>query len=260
MARIPRILVTGDPTVYHIISRTALQGFPLEDIEKDFLVEQMKHASQLWFVDIMGFCCMGNHFHLLVRMLPDTDFSDADMLKRLAAYYGDDRIFGADQLPTYRQKLASLSEFVGEIKVRFARFYNKRHGRRGYFWGDRFKSVVVENGETLVNCLAYMEVRDRHLLLDSPPRARLYLHPSLIEPQQNPGTGNHCLTTSSCPAIFTTQFNRAANYGHTSKYRTKGDPVMARIPRILITGDPTVYHIISRTALQNKTQGQAIIA
>ncbi len=50
MARIPRILITGDPTVYHIISRTALQGFPLEDIEKDFLVEQMKHASQLWFV------------------------------------------------------------------------------------------------------------------------------------------------------------------------------------------------------------------
>ncbi len=78
---------------------------------------------------------MGNHFHLLVRMLPDTDFSDADMLKRLAAYYGDDRVFGADQLPAYRQKLASLSEFVGEIKVRFARFYNKRHGRRGYFWG-----------------------------------------------------------------------------------------------------------------------------
>ncbi len=25
---------------------------------------------------------------------------------------------------------------------------------------------------------------------------------------------------------------------------------MARIPRILITGDPTVYHVISRTALE----------
>ena len=157
MARIPRILITGDPTVYHIISRTALEGFPLADIERDFLVEQIKKASQLWFVEILGFCCMGNHFHLLVRMLPDTDFSDADILKRLLAWYGDDRVIGADQLPAYRQKLASLSEFVGEIKVRFARFYNKRHGRRGYFWGDRFKSVVVENGETLVNCLAYIK-------------------------------------------------------------------------------------------------------
>jgi len=33
---------------------------------------------------------------------------------------------------------------VREIKVGFTRYYNKRHNRRGYFWGDRFKSVIVE--------------------------------------------------------------------------------------------------------------------
>ena len=58
--------------------------------------------------------------------------------------------------PSLRLKLSSLSEFMREIKVNFARFYNRRHHRRGYFWGDRYKSVVVENGETLVNCLAYI--------------------------------------------------------------------------------------------------------
>ena len=45
-----------------------------------------------------------------------------------------------------------------EIKVGFARFYNRRHNRRGYFWGDRFKSVIVDKGETLVNCLAYIDL------------------------------------------------------------------------------------------------------
>ncbi len=45
-----------------------------------------------------------------------------------------------------------------EIKQEFSRFYNKRHSRRGFFWGDRFKSVIVENGETLVNCLAYIDL------------------------------------------------------------------------------------------------------
>jgi hypothetical protein len=45
-----------------------------------------------------------------------------------------------------------------EVKVGFARFYNRRHNRRGYFWGDRFKSVIVENGETLINCLAYIDL------------------------------------------------------------------------------------------------------
>jgi putative transposase len=45
-----------------------------------------------------------------------------------------------------------------EIKVGFARVYNRRHGRRGYFWGDRFKSVVIEKGATLINCLAYIDL------------------------------------------------------------------------------------------------------
>ena len=57
-----------------------------------------------------------------------------------------------------REKLSSLSEFVREIKVGFARYYNKRHNRRGYFWGDRFKSVVVDKGETLINCLSYIDL------------------------------------------------------------------------------------------------------
>jgi hypothetical protein len=67
-------------------------------------------------------------------------------------------VFDDGQLPSIRCKLGSLSEYIREIKVRFARFYNKRHGRRGYFWGVRFKSVVVENGETLINCLAYIDL------------------------------------------------------------------------------------------------------
>ncbi len=38
---------------------------------------------------IIGFCCMGNHFHLLVRMLPETDFSDVDIKERFKGFYGN---------------------------------------------------------------------------------------------------------------------------------------------------------------------------
>jgi len=47
---------------------------------------------------------------------------------------------------------------VRDIKVNFSRYYNRRYDRRGYFWGDRFKSVIVDKGETLVNCLAYIDL------------------------------------------------------------------------------------------------------
>ena len=158
MARIPRVLITGEPTAYHLISRTALDGYPIGDAEKEFFVETLKRFAAIYFADILGFCCMGNHFHLLVRVRPDSDYSDAEVKRRFHLQYGEDQFFGEGQIPFYRQKWSSLSEFMREIKVKFARFYNRRHGRQGYFWGDRFKSVVVEDGNTLINCLAYIDL------------------------------------------------------------------------------------------------------
>jgi len=101
---------------------------------------------------------MDNHFHILVKMFPEYKFTDEDIKKRYEGFYGDDRVFAAGQIPSLREKLSNLSEFVREIKVGFTRYYNKRRNRRGYFWGDRFKSVIVEKGETLINCLAYIDL------------------------------------------------------------------------------------------------------
>jgi len=158
MPRTPRLIINDEAGVYHVMSRTALDGFPLGDIEKDFMVDLIRRYSVLYFVEILGFCIMGNHFHILVRMFPEHKFTDKDIKKRYLAFYGDDKTFPVGWIPSLREKLSSLSEFVREIKVGFTRYYNKGHNRRGYFWGDRFKSVIVENGETLINCLAYIDL------------------------------------------------------------------------------------------------------
>ena len=153
------MVIQNQTAVYHVMSRTALDGFPLEAFEKDFLLDLIKRMSGLFFTEVYGFALMGNHFHLLVKMIPEDRFSDEEVKERLERFYGEKKTaVGEGQLPFLREKLASLSEFVREIKVNFTRFYNKRHGRRGYFWGDRFKSVIVEKGETLINCLAYIDL------------------------------------------------------------------------------------------------------
>jgi REP element-mobilizing transposase RayT len=155
------------------MSRTALDGFPLGDIEKDFMIDLIRKYSALYFVEILGFCLMGNHFHILVRMFPEYKFTDDDIKKRFVGFYGDDRAFTDGQIPSLRMKLANLSEFVREIKVGFTRYFNRRHNRRGYFWGDRFKSVIVENGETLINCLAYIDLNPlRAGLVERPEQYR----------------------------------------------------------------------------------------
>ena len=155
------------------MSRTALDGFPLGDSEKDFMLNLIRLYSALYFVQILGFCIMGNHFHLLVKMFPDHKFTDEDIKKRYVGFYGDDRAFSDGQIPSLREKLSNLSEFVREIKVGFTRYYNRRHNWRGYFGGDRFKSVIVEKGETLINCLAYIDLNPlRAGLVDRPEEYR----------------------------------------------------------------------------------------
>ena len=173
MPRTQRMKIDDQSTVYHVMSRTALDGFPLGDIEKDFMLDLIRRFAALYLVEILGFCLMGNHFHILVRVIPEYKFSDEDILKRYVDFYGDERIFADGLVPSLRLKLSNLSEFMREIKVGFARFYNRHHNRHGYFWGDRYKSVIVENGETLINCLAYIDLNPlRAGLVERPERYR----------------------------------------------------------------------------------------
>lgn len=160
MPRIARLMVKGEPTVYHVMSRTALDGFVLGDIEKEFLLNLIRRLSSIYFAEVLGFCLMGNHFHLLIRMHPGKGCDDDEIKKRFSLYYGGDvDIEVSDgQIPYLREKWSSLSEYVKEIKQGFSRFYNRRHHRKGFFWSDRFKSVIVDEGETLINCLAYIDL------------------------------------------------------------------------------------------------------
>ena len=158
MPRMVRMIVPDQKTVYHVMSRTALDGFPFGDMEKDELVKVLLKLSKLYFSEVLGFCIMGNHFHLLVRMFPESYFTDEDIKNRYVRFYGNDRAFSQEMVSGFRLKWASLSEFIKDIKQTFSRYYNKRHNRRGTLWGERFKSLIVEDGETLINCLAYIDL------------------------------------------------------------------------------------------------------
>lgn len=158
MPRNARLLKTGERTVYHVISRTALEGSPLGNAEKDYLVSNFKHFSRLYFTKILGYSVLGDHFHLLVKMLPETDFSDEQIKRRFGAYLLKNDELSDDRIPFLRKKYSNLSEFVKEIKMGFSRYYNRRYNRRGTFWGDRFKSTIVKNGEMLLNCLTDIDL------------------------------------------------------------------------------------------------------
>ena len=150
MPRIARFVRTDTPSIYHVISRTALPGFPLEAVEKDYLLDSIRKLSRFYFMDVLGFCIMSNHFHLVVRMYPSDHFSNDEIRQRLEQWFPEGQEVSDQNIETFRARWSSLSKFVKDIKQGFTRFYNKRHGRKGYFWGDRFKSLIVQNGRSLI--------------------------------------------------------------------------------------------------------------
>ena len=158
MARIARFVRNDQPTVYHVVSRTALPGLPIKAADKDYLLNHIRRLATLYFVDVLGFALMDNHFHLVVRMYPESELSDMELRRRYKAYYGEDQEIDGELLNRYRERLTSLGAFIKDIKQGFTRFYNTKYNRRGYFWGERFKSMIVQDGRTLVNLLAYVDL------------------------------------------------------------------------------------------------------
>ena len=60
MPRTARIVINDEEAVYHVMSRTALEGFPFGDVEKDYFVDLLKRLGSIYFADVLGFCVMGN--------------------------------------------------------------------------------------------------------------------------------------------------------------------------------------------------------
>ncbi len=55
MPRIARLKIKGESGVYHVISRTALDGFVLGDVEKESLLNLIKRLSSVYFAEVLGF-------------------------------------------------------------------------------------------------------------------------------------------------------------------------------------------------------------
>lgn len=172
MARSKRLKPKGEEVFFHIMSRTVGQEFYLGDVEKEKLFDIIKYYSGFYFVKPIGLTVMNNHFHLLIKSEPESYYSDEQVKQRIEKYLdkkktrekeGEGEGGQRGERPAHQQQrikiqMADISEYVRAIKQTFSRWYNKMNNRTGYLWGDRFKSVLIEKGEALLNCLAYIDL------------------------------------------------------------------------------------------------------
>ena len=79
---------------------------------------------------------------------------------------GEDRTLGDEagaqaRLEGFKKRFCNVSGMMKELKERFSKWHNRRNGRRGTLWMDRYKSVLVEgprrdDGEGILDALRVM--------------------------------------------------------------------------------------------------------
>jgi REP element-mobilizing transposase RayT len=183
----------GKAALYHCVSRVVDRRKVFGRAEKARFVKLLRLYEGFCGVRVRHYCVMGNHFHVLVEVppRPAETMGDAELLKRLGLIYSDLKVAevrrqlqmrreagddaGAEALKEekYLYRMWDLSQFMKVLKQRFTQWFNKRHGRKGTLWEDRFKSVLVEDGYTARVMAAYIDLNPvRAGLVEDPARYR----------------------------------------------------------------------------------------
>jgi len=174
---------------YHVVNRVHDREFMFDSKWSGLFVDLLRRVEVFTGVEVLTYCVMSNHFHLLVRVPPRREIDDEELLGRYEQLAGPrafrqfkekwDRrlkqsgISGPDALRRdLKARMYDLSMFMKELKQRFTQRYNWEEERigRGTFWTDRYKSVLVEGGwRTLATIAAYIDL--------NPVRAGMVKHP-----------------------------------------------------------------------------------
>ena len=121
MSRIARIVVPGVP--HHITQRgNNRQDVFFVDDDRRVYLALLKQQSYKFGLDVMAYCLMTNHIHLVAT--PET--KDA------------------------------LAKAVGRTHFIYAQYINHMHGRSGHLWQNRFHSCALGQGR-LINTISYVE-------------------------------------------------------------------------------------------------------
>ena len=161
---------------YHLVARCALQHYLFTDEEKRVFVAMMRRVAAFSGLDVLTHCVMSNHYHILVSIPAPAPLSESELLRRVAALYGDARakemrLRWADYRKTglqstlekeqekLRSRMNDISPFMKSLNQRFSVWYRAHHdGHKGTLWESRFGSTLVEGGGSLAAVAAYIDL------------------------------------------------------------------------------------------------------
>ena len=167
----------GKAALYHCVSRAVWREKVFGAAEKERFVRVLRKWEAFSRVRVLTYCVMGNHFHVLVEVpeRPEKDPSDGELLEHLGIIYGAKQLAAIRwELEQYRgqgnhaaaealrqrflRRMWNLSVFMKAVKQEFTVWWNRRQGKEGNLWQDKFKSVLVEEGHAARVVAGYIDL------------------------------------------------------------------------------------------------------
>lgn len=162
---------------FHVVSRVVDRRLVFGDEEKGSFLRILRQQEDFSGVEILSYCLMGNHFHLLLHIpVRPEGISEEEVKRRMGSIYSKEKMTEYEELlnewkemgQTYRieafydgmrQRMYDLSHFVKETKLKFSKWYNARNHRKGTLWEERFRSVIIEGAQQSLKMVsAYIEL------------------------------------------------------------------------------------------------------
>jgi hypothetical protein len=174
----------GEEGVYHCFSRCVRRAFLCgydavtgRDFShrKAWLLDRMKELAGIFAIEVCAYAILAAHYHLIARTRPDIValWTDREVARRWLMLFPargrgkgvlpeETDISGlADQperIAELRQRLSSLSWFMGQLNEYIARAANKEDGVKGRFWESRFKAQVLLDEAGVAACMVYVDL------------------------------------------------------------------------------------------------------
>ena len=165
-------------TVHHLVSRIAHRVYFLKDEERRDFLEIVRRAAEFAGLQLIGWCVMGNHFHLLVFLPERREMGETELLRRygvlkgakaaedMAAMLGKWRSEGelgdrrvSEWLDGQRRRMYDVGSFMKIVKQWFTAEYNRRNAHKGTLWESAyFGRVVPRRTKDMAECLAYIHL------------------------------------------------------------------------------------------------------
>lgn len=118
MPRLARKLLRGE--FFHITVKGINGDYIFqENIDKNEYLKLLKEKSN---IDILAYCIMDNHAHILIKT----------------------------------ENVDEMSKYMKKVNTSYALYYNKKNMREGYVFKNRFFSQQIEDKKHLFSCIVYI--------------------------------------------------------------------------------------------------------